>query len=402
MQEILDLRTLTFNNIIVTLSFAICLIMYAKYHPQFSGIQTIGIGFFLSSLAFTLMSCRNFIPDFISIVIPNVLFVVALTLIHVGLVKFYQLLTKRILIRHSVFIIAVLISALIFTYVYPSTNGRIVVISMIFSGQCFLIVRSLLYVHKYKEHTSSFIISLSYLIFGTFFAFRALITLSEEPLVDFMDAGFLHSITVIVYQLLIISTTFSLAWIVSGHLLKELKDQATQDPLTKVFNRRALEEIVNLEHSRSMRNQAPLSVIMLDIDRFKELNDSYGHNAGDRVLVEVAELLTKSTRGHDSIARFGGEEFIVLLPETNINQARLIAEKLRMKIASQAFSFARASDIAVTASFGVTACELEKESWLNVLERADGALYKAKENGRNRVIVFNPYDSAGAMLGSTG
>jgi diguanylate cyclase (GGDEF)-like protein len=375
--------------------------MYAKFHPQFNGIRTIGIGFFLSSLAFTLMSCRNYIPDFISIVIPNVLLVLALTLIHVGLVKFYQVLTKRVLIRHGVFLIAVFISAMVFTYLYPSTNGRIVVISMAFAGQCFLIVRSLLYVHKYKEHPSSFIIALSYLIFGTFFAFRALITLSEEPLVDFMDAGFLHSLTVIMYQLLIISTTFSLAWIVSGQLQKELKDQATQDPLTKVFNRRALEEIVNLEHSRSMRNQAPLSVIMLDIDHFKELNDSYGHNAGDKVLVEVAELLTRSTRGHDSIARFGGEEFIVLLPETNINQARLIAEKLRMKISSQSFNFTRGSDLAITASFGVTVCELDKESWLSVVERADEALYKAKANGRNRVVVFNPYES-GAMLDSTG
>ena len=147
-QEFLDLRTLTFNNIIVTLSFAICLLMYAKHHPQFSGIQTIGIGFLLSSLAFILMSSRNYIPDFISIVIPNVLLVLVLTLIHIGLVKFYQVLTKRVLIRHSVFLIIVFISAMVFTYLYPSTNGRIVVISMVFAGQCFLLVRSLLYVHK--------------------------------------------------------------------------------------------------------------------------------------------------------------------------------------------------------------------------------------------------------------
>ncbi len=401
MQEFLDLRTLTFNNIIVSLSFALCLIIYARYHVEFRGINTIGLGFLSSSIAFLLMCSRHYVPDFLSIVIPNVLLVLVLSLIHIGLVKFYSLSINKVVLRHSTLLTIVFVSAVYFTYFYPSTNGRIIVISLIFACQCFLIVRSLLNIHKYQEYTSSFVIALSYLLFGTFFGFRALITLSEEPLVDFMDAGFMHSLTVIVYQLLIICTSFSLAWIVSSHLQKELKDQATQDPLTKVFNRRALEEIVNLEHSRSMRNQSPLSVIMLDIDNFKNLNDNYGHNAGDQVLVEVAEILTRSTRGHDSIARFGGEEFIVLLPETNIDQARMIAEKLRMKIASQVFYFARKGQVEISASFGVTVCELDKENWLSVIERADAALYKAKAAGRNRVMVFNSQDPD-AKLGSTG
>jgi diguanylate cyclase len=139
---------------------------------------------------------------------------------------------------------------------------------------------------------------------------------------------------------------------------------------------------------------------MLDIDYFKRLNDRYGHSVGDQVLVSIAGLLVNNLRGYDSVARFGGEEFIILLPNTDADNARVIAEKLRGKIESHDYQIKDNRTVEVTASFGVTSCDLAKESWLNVLDRCDRALYLAKESGRNKVIFFNDdnqdADNAGA------
>ena len=389
MQEFLDLRTLSINNILVSLSFAICLLMYSGHYPQFKGIKTIGYAFVISSSAFLLIGLRNYIPDFISIVVPNVLLVLSMTFIHLGMVSFYHLETYSVHRFHLIMLLIMLFSSLFFTYIDSDTNARIVIISFIVSIQCCYIMRSLLAAHQLNHHKANFTIAMAFLFFATFFALRGFITLAEEPLNDFMHAGIIHSLSIIVYQFIVVITSFGLVWIVSHKIQRVLKDQATHDPLTRVFNRRALEEIINTEHSRSLRNLAPLSVIMLDIDYFKRLNDRYGHSTGDRVLVEVADILIKNTRAYDSIARFGGEEFIVLLPDTPLDQAKLIAEKLRMKIASHDYCFKPGKTIEVTASFGATECNLANENWLQVLERTDNALYRAKETGRNRVIVFN-------------
>jgi diguanylate cyclase (GGDEF)-like protein len=387
-QEFLDLRTLSVNNILVSLSFGICLVMYSRHYPQFKGINTLGYSFIVSSCGFLLIGFRGYIPDFFSIIIPNVLLVFSMTLVHLGFSSFYEFNKVAIKQFHFVLLTSIFISAMGFTYLDNNTNVRIVIISLILSIQCVYIMRTLLMAYQNNQHKANLMIAISFLIFATFFAFRALITISEKPLIDFMNAGLLHSLSIIVYQFVVIITSFSLVWMVSHKIHKILRDQATHDPLTKVFNRRALEEVINVESARSLRNQSPLAVVMLDIDFFKRLNDRYGHSAGDQVLVTIAGLLVENTRGYDSIARFGGEEFIILLPSTDADKGRGIAEKLREKIENHEYHIKDNRSVNITASFGVTSCELSKESWLTVLDRCDRALYLAKESGRNKVIVF--------------
>jgi len=400
-QEFLDLRTLSINNILVSLSFAICLLLYSGHYPQFKGIKTIGYAFLISSSSFLLIGFRNYIPDLFSIVVPNVLLILSMALVHFGLVTFYEFDTPPVKRTHLIMLAIMLCSSLFFTYIDNNTNARIVILSFIISIQCCFIMRSLLAAHLNNHHKANFIIAMSFLFFATFFALRGVITLSAEPLQDFMNAGLLHSLSIIIYQFVVILTSFGLVWVVSYRIQRILKEQATHDSLTRVFNRRALEEIINTEHSRSQRNLAPLSVVMLDIDHFKRFNDRFGHSTGDQVLVEVADILIKNTRAYDSIARFGGEEFIILLPDTSVDKAQLIAEKLRMKIADHKYSFKSHTEMVVTASFGATECDLAKENWLKVLERADNALYRAKEAGRNCVIISKP-DNQDAESISTG
>lgn len=171
---------------------------------------------------------------------------------------------------------------------------------------------------------------------------------------------------------------------------EEIKALAVKDPLTKVYNRRYLDERLVHEVKRAFRFTRPLSLIMFDIDHFKLINDTFGHTAGDKVLVECADLISGSIRKEvDWIARYGGEEFAVVLPETRLPGAVTAAERLRAKLASRP-ACAHGLDIRVTASFGVSNFtpqshkeDLSKAAAL--VTAADEGLYKAKKAGRNRV-----------------
>ena len=159
-----------------------------------------------------------------------------------------------------------------------------------------------------------------------------------------------------------------------------LEKQATYDSLTNIYNRMKFEELFSIEIRSALNEEKSLSMIIFDIDHFKVINDTYGHQIGDEILVDIASLISKNIKLQDIFARWGGEEFIILLPGTDLDSAMLFAEKLRKLI--EKFPFKDVGKL--TASFG--AGELEKdESKTTFFEKVDKALYLAKENGRNRV-----------------
>jgi diguanylate cyclase (GGDEF)-like protein len=165
-----------------------------------------------------------------------------------------------------------------------------------------------------------------------------------------------------------------------GSAIETLHRISTQDGLTGVSNRRHFDDTLALEWRRALRNGMPLSLLILDIDYFKTFNDHNGHQAGDDVLRNVAQVLRESVqRAADVVARYGGEEFVVLLPETDETHAQFLAESLRRSIEEHGI---------VTASFGVaTQVPVREESPHDLVRKADEALYQAKRSGRNRVAI---------------
>ncbi len=164
---------------------------------------------------------------------------------------------------------------------------------------------------------------------------------------------------------------------------KELEELASVDSLTGVYNRNKLREIALYEFRKYKRDKAPISLIMIDIDYFKKINDTYGHNVGDYALKSISSIVMENIRESDVFARWGGEEFVILTPKTNIENAEILAEKLRKKIAN--FEFDGIGTI--TCSFGVA--EIQEGFELeNLLENADKALYVAKRSGRNRTEMY--------------
>lgn len=169
----------------------------------------------------------------------------------------------------------------------------------------------------------------------------------------------------------------------------KLKALATTDPLTGLLNRRAFEELAETWLQQAHHHRLPLSLIILDIDHFKQINDTYGHPIGDEVLQHLAKLMRENAlREDDIIARYGGEEFIILLPKTTLKDASHVAERLRIKVEDTKVHTPE-GEIRFTISLGV-ACLSETEDTLDTLiKHADEALYQAKHNGRNRVELFD-------------
>jgi diguanylate cyclase len=160
---------------------------------------------------------------------------------------------------------------------------------------------------------------------------------------------------------------------------------AKQDGLTDIANRLAYDQRIAQELKRWKRYRQPLSLVAWDLDRFKVLNDSYGHRAGDRVLRAFAAVLRETVRATDFVARYGGEEFVMLLVGTPVADARAVAEAIREQIGRLGFHF-RGTPVSVTASCGITEARAD-DTPERLFDRADQALYRAKQAGRDRCIV---------------
>ncbi len=159
-----------------------------------------------------------------------------------------------------------------------------------------------------------------------------------------------------------------------------------RDPLTRALNRRFLSSILSREIGFANANHTPLSVLLLDVDHFKRINDTHGHPIGDEVLRQVAEAVTENVRPSDFVFRYGGEEFLIVLVETSLRQAATIAERMRQALATKAITASGLEPFHVTVSIG--AAEHGGHPDENYLvKEADNALYRAKQNGRNRVEI---------------
>ena len=172
------------------------------------------------------------------------------------------------------------------------------------------------------------------------------------------------------------------------HLQAELREQALRDPLTGLYNRRFLRDTLERELSRSKREQKSLSIIAMDIDHFKQVNDTYGHQAGDTVLITIANLLKRYLRGSDFICRYGGEEFLLVLPGANAGAAYKRADDIRKTCEGIVIEH-KQQEIQLTISMGLASYPEHGQDGEEIIARADMALYNSKNNGRNQVTIWD-------------
>lgn len=170
---------------------------------------------------------------------------------------------------------------------------------------------------------------------------------------------------------------------------EELKLLASIDPMTKLYNRRYFSEVSEDIFNMSKRTDNDISLVMFDIDDFKSVNDTYGHHVGDKVIIGVADILLEHTRKSDIVCRFGGEEYIILLPDTDMESSMQIAESIRKLVENMVITYDQDKKLQVTISVGVAMSDIIEDDDIEIaINRADNALYEAKRSGKNKVRSY--------------
>ena len=378
----LDIRTLSLTTVIHCTLFGLGLGLFALTSKRHRVVRWFAVGNLMFATGFLLLCLRGVIDQFLSVIVANTLIAGGFLAFHRGSFGFRKLRPDLMFVGVAGLAGTVALFV-IFTYGSPNISARIIVIN------AYLLVETLMCTYAFArtlrraQLAQDLVVTFAFVEFAVFAVLRMVWTAGEESPASFMDAGTVHGVSFIMVQLFTIQTSLALIWIATSELSRDLERQARIDPLTKTLNRRAFAEETNRELSRSRRTGAPLSILLVDLDRLKEVNDTYGHEAGDLALVSLAEE-ARSTLREDMIARFGGDEFAVLLPGTKQEDAVKAAERIRSSIESRQFGFGDRL-VAITVSIGVATRGEGNDDIDEIIRRADVGLYSAKAMGRNRV-----------------
>lgn len=275
------------------------------------------------------------------------------------------------------------------TIIQPDVHWRATVNSLVFAAINFFCARSLLIPLNTPERPPHWLTGSSFALLATVYCVRAVTIFLAPPdsygLYKTLPINPIMFFTGSVTQLFL---TFGFILMVNYRMAAELENLAITDPLTGAWNRRSLEEEFKRLQAGSLRRHETLSVMMLDVDYFKNINDNYGHQAGDEVLRQLIVNIKNEIRRDDYLARYGGEEFCLLLPATTEGKANKLAERLRRSYEKQSVHW-QGKIIASSISIGVASSDHTGLDYSSLFEAADAALYQAKQAGRNRVISFS-------------
>lgn len=381
----LDVRSIILIAGIMSLLMAIALhFMKRNYPSSIKGLAEWAAAPMILFVATLLFAARGAIPNLFSIVLANLLLFGGASLLYFGSQRFFGVGPSIPL--WSGLAALVLLPIAWFALIEPHHGIRVALIASFMASLAFAHARLIL---SSGPHT-----------FSTYFAGAAQLLLAFAQTSRFFvsfdlpagDAIFDNSSSsqasyVAIYAFAILAGTIGMILMATDRLRGELEHLATHDSLTGALNRRALIEAAELELARCRRNHGIMALLMIDLDHFKAINDTHGHPVGDRVLVDFVARVKNLLRQPDRFGRFGGEEFVALLPETPLNEARVVAERLRAMIE------AKTEDLPpCTVSIGVTVSRSDDAGLDEIISRADAALYQAKHAGRNRIesVIARP------------
>jgi diguanylate cyclase (GGDEF)-like protein len=324
-----------------------------------------------------LASSAGQLPVVLSVVAANMTLWLALYLAYVGSQRFFGV--KPALWAWLGVLGIALALCLWFTWVEPSYVMRLRVATLLMAALCGAHAWLL-----FRKGLSTF--ATWAICFTLFFSAlnqlaRALASFGSTPSINVLDTSLHHQLYLGASMLGFVLTSFCTVLMAADRRADELKLRAAHDPLTGALTRRHMDEVCQAELDRCRRKGRSMALLMMDLDNFKAINDAHGHQFGDQVLVDFVMRTRKLLRITDSLGRFGGEEFVALLPETDLVQAQLVAERVRAHCEQSS------STTPHTVSIGLAVTLSSSDSVQNILKRADDALYRAKAQGRNRVEV---------------
>jgi diguanylate cyclase (GGDEF)-like protein len=372
-----DLRgVILLAGFLAALMSVVIYFMKRSYPPSVEGLGHWAGGPAIIFVSTLLFGTRGVLPDLFTVVIANLLLMGGVVLLYVGSGKFYKVrIDPRPWLVAIVGIGALLV---VFGLIYPNYNMRLLLVASfmaaVFASHALLVARQ-----RGTKFSARYVLAVL-ITEALVLVLRAVSALTTES-DGLLQSSPIQTIYIAAYAIVMLMLTVGLILLATDRLREELEYLATHDPLTGVLNRRAFMEAAELELARCRRHGHVMSILLMDLDHFKQLNDTHGHLVGDQVLRDLVERIAPLLRRPDRLGRFGGEEFILLLPETNRDAAAVVAERIRAAV--------EAADKLppYTVSIGV-ACNVVSDAGLDpLLARADTALYEAKEGGRNRVVL---------------
>jgi diguanylate cyclase (GGDEF)-like protein len=385
----LDIRSLTVVLTFVSALLSIVLFLIWRSRKTYPGFGFWTAGNALNAAGFMLMALRGMIPNVLSIILANLLVLSGSVLFLEGVRCFRGVAGRRILIFSLVILQA--LGMAYYTYVIDNVGVRIIIFSMFVAAVSGLVAWELF---RNAPRGLRFSLRFTGSLFATYailMVSRVIFTfLSPDPH-DLLAPNLIQTLTFLISLLLGITWTFGFVMLNSERLEVDLKKAhvelqrlAATDFLTGIANRRRFFEAGEREIQRARRYGHPLVALMLDLDHFKQVNDTYGHAVGDKVLVAITAAIRNLLRDIDVFGRLGGEEFVILQQETDLAGGRATAERLRAAVAETAVD-AGNTVLKVTISIGVALLSPDDSGLDEVLKRADDAMYEAKRSGRNRV-----------------
>ncbi|HKX83296.1 MAG TPA: diguanylate cyclase [Pyrinomonadaceae bacterium] len=390
--DILDLRTLSFVMMLAMIVSSLIMSFVTLTQRTYPGFGLWTIGNLLASVGFFLLGLRGAIPDFFSILVGNACVFIHLIFSLEGIRRFVGLTQTR---YFDIAMVVLLLGPLTyFTYIDNSIYSRIFVISVL---SAIVAGRGGYELYRKIERDVRFgygLMIVLYFSFAAFMLIRAGLTyrFSDFSSVnDFFRPDWIQSVSFMGLILFVLGWTFGFVVLNSQRIESDLKqaqqsleELAATDFLTGLHNRRNFFRLAENEIKHASRFRHNLSLIAFDVDHFKAVNDTFGHPAGDKLLIAISELFKDRLRTTDILGRLGGEEFVALLPYTDLEQAKTLAEYLRTTIEANSIESENGT-IKVTASFGVTELTGVDPDVATLLERADKLLYGAKRSGRNQI-----------------
>ncbi len=388
----LDIKTLFVamiaTSLLLTVSMAVAVDMRFR-----DGVGKWTGALVLQTLACVFYLARGTWPDAVTVVVPNALIMLCMSLQAAAILEFFG---KKLSILWHV-LPPLLIGGLL-AIMLDNLAARVIVTSAGFGGGMLVTGLMLQRIDSGSERSARLMVMSGFLA-GAFAMFARVIGMVIEPGVvkDFVSPSYFQGAIFLVSLAVILITSVGFLLMHMERAEEAANRLAVTDPLTGSFNRRTFLQLGEKEIARTRRAKGAMSLLMLDLDHFKRVNDQYGHQAGDEALKAVVNSLQDSLRREDLLVRYGGEEFCVLLPDVPLDQAALLAERARAAVERTGFTF-RGRVIPLTISIGVALLARDStEDIERLVSRADEALYSAKVSGRNRVVVY-PENSTIALL----
>lgn len=376
----LDVPTMAVMVSVATFAVALALISFG-YQRQFVGLVPWGWGLLCFALAAPLLAWRDVIPPHVVIPVGGVLLHLSIALMMLGLYRYFGRRTDFRVVAGPVLVAAALVVLFLDHYAV-----RLLLVSLLLVVQLATMLW-LLCSHRQQAPGRGFWLIITGAGFALAVSLWRVAALSfgwVEP-TPYTAPGMLQALSHVTLMGSLLLVTIGFMGMLSEGLQERYIQLASTDVLTGVYNRRALMDAFHQEMAGAVRRQAPICLLMIDIDHFKRVNDQHGHQAGDAVLRALAQALKARLRAQDLLGRYGGEEFLALLPDTDIPGGMQVAEVLRARIEGLLVHH-EGVDLRVTISIGVHAWTpgMPEDSG-GLVRDVDAALYAAKRNGRNRV-----------------